>query len=103
RSPAPSTTSDCATDVCSSAPAANYSGPDSFTYKANDGTADSNVATVSIAVGAVNDAPVAGGDSYTATEDTALAIAAPGVLANDSSDERRVGTAVGGRWTAQGE
>ncbi len=31
-------------------PAANYSGPDSFTYKANDGTADSNVATVSITV-----------------------------------------------------
>ena len=31
-------------------PAANYSGPDSFTYRANDGTADSNVATVSITV-----------------------------------------------------
>ena len=27
-------------------PTANYSGPDSFTFKANDGTADSNVATV---------------------------------------------------------
>ncbi len=31
-------------------PAANYNGPDSFTYKANDGTADSNIATVSITV-----------------------------------------------------
>src|SRR5262249_53261005 len=31
-------------------PAANYNGPDSFTFKANDGTADSNVATVSITV-----------------------------------------------------
>jgi len=31
-------------------PAAAYKGPDSFTYKANDGTADSNVATVSITV-----------------------------------------------------
>ena len=40
-------------------PAANYNGPDSFTFKANDGTADSNVATVSITVTAVNDAPVA--------------------------------------------
>jgi VCBS repeat-containing protein len=38
-------------------PAANYNGPDSFTYKANDGQADSNVATVAINVAAVNDAP----------------------------------------------
>jgi VCBS repeat-containing protein len=35
----------------------NYNGPDSFTYKANDGTADSNTATVSISVTAGNDAP----------------------------------------------
>src|SRR3989454_3308353 len=34
-------------------PNTNYNGPDSFTYKANDGTADSNIATVSIAVNAV--------------------------------------------------
>src|SRR5207244_3789403 len=40
-------------------PAANYNGPDSFTFKANDGTADSAAATVSITVTAVNDAPVA--------------------------------------------
>ena len=31
-------------------PAAGYTGPDSFMYKANDGTADSNVGTVSITV-----------------------------------------------------
>ena len=31
-------------------PAPNYSGSDSFTYKANDGEADSNIATVSITV-----------------------------------------------------
>ena len=31
-------------------PAAGYSGPDSFTYKANDGMADSNVATVTLTV-----------------------------------------------------
>lgn len=35
-------------------PAAGYSGPDSFTYKANDGTAESNVATVSITVVSAN-------------------------------------------------
>ena len=32
-------------------------GADSFTYRANDGSADSNVATVTITVRAVNDAP----------------------------------------------
>ncbi|HZE56783.1 MAG TPA: Ig-like domain-containing protein [Chthoniobacterales bacterium] len=39
------------------APAGNYNGPDSFTFKANDGQADSAPATVSITVNAVNDAP----------------------------------------------
>jgi VCBS repeat-containing protein len=38
-------------------PGANYNGADGFTYRANDGTADSNVATVSITVTGVNDAP----------------------------------------------
>ena len=65
-------------------PSANYNGADSFTYKANDGTADSNVATVTITVGAVNDAPVADDDAYDADEDTPLTVAAPGVLGNDS-------------------
>src|SRR5207302_3104112 len=77
-------------------PAANYNGPDSFTYQANDGTVNSNFATVSIAVNPVNDAPVAVNDSYSTNEDTPLSVATPGVLANDSdadgsSEERRVG------------
>src|SRR5207244_597675 len=53
-------------------PSANYTGSDSFTYKANDGAADSNLATVSLTVTAVNDAPVATAESYTTAEDTAL-------------------------------
>ena len=53
-------------------PAANYNGPDSFTYKANDGQADSNVATVVLTVTAVNDAPVAVANSYSTNEDTQL-------------------------------
>ena len=39
-------------------PTANYSGSDSFSYKVNDGHDDSNVATVSLLVNAVNDPPV---------------------------------------------
>jgi VCBS repeat-containing protein len=38
-------------------PDADYNGPDSFTYRANDGSLDSNTATVSLTVTAVNDAP----------------------------------------------
>src|SRR5262249_21087123 len=65
-------------------PAPNYHGPDSFTYRANDGTVDSNVATVSITVTPVNDAPAAASDAYSTAEDTVLVVAAPGVLANDT-------------------
>src|SRR4030095_15197276 len=45
-------------------PAANDNGADSFTFKANDGTLDSPIATVSITVTAVDDAPVAADDDY---------------------------------------
>src|SRR5205807_2636563 len=63
-------------------PAANYNGGDSFVYKINDGTADSNLATVSLTITAVNDAPVAAAESHTTAEDTALTVdAASGLLA----------------------
>jgi VCBS repeat-containing protein len=65
-------------------PATNYNGADSFTYKANDGTADSGTATVTITITAVNDAPVAVADSYNVNEDVTLTVAVPGVLGNDS-------------------
>ena len=39
-------------------PAAGYSGPDSFTYTANDGTDGSNTATVTITVNAPEPAPL---------------------------------------------
>ena len=48
-------------------PTADFNGPDSFTYKANDGTADCNVATVTLTVNAVNDAP--GGHACPASND----------------------------------
>ena len=47
-------------------PNANFNGTDSFTFLANDGGANSNVATISLSIGAANDAPhldLDGGDS----------------------------------------
>src|SRR5207248_3400604 len=52
-------------------PSANYKGSDSFTYKASDGTVDSNTASVAVTVNAVNDAPTCTGVSLTSDEDTA--------------------------------
>jgi PKD repeat protein len=43
-------------------PADNYFGTDSFTWKSNDGYVDGNVATISITVAPVNDAPTAVAD-----------------------------------------
>ena len=40
-------------------PEADYYGEDSFTFKVNDGTVDSAVATISITINPVNDAPIA--------------------------------------------
>ena len=54
-------------------PGPNYNGLDGFTFKANDGTVDSNTAAVAIAVTPVNDAPVAAGGGGTTAEDTPLA------------------------------
>jgi len=53
-------------------PNENFTGSDSFTYtvKDNNGGATSNVATVTITVGPVNDPPVANDDSDTTPEDT---------------------------------
>ncbi|MDQ1713087.1 MAG: large repetitive protein [Frankiaceae bacterium] len=89
---------DCTGAVCTATvtytPAGNYNGPDSFTYKANDGLADSTSATVSITVNAVNDAPVANPDSYSTAEDTELDVVAPGVLDNDTDVESNPLTAV---------
>lgn len=53
-------------------PALNYFGPDSFTFKANDGFADSQPASVTITVIAVNDAPLVTNQTVTTEEDTAI-------------------------------
>src|SRR4029079_4622300 len=54
-------------------PAQDYNGNGaSFTFKANDGALDSNEATVTISVSAVNDAPVASNGSASTSEDNAV-------------------------------
>src|SRR5207249_2532408 len=63
---------------------ADFNGTDSFTYMANDGTADSGIANVTITVFAANDAPVANDDAYGTDEDVPLSVPALGVLANDT-------------------
>jgi hypothetical protein len=49
-----------ATGQVTYSPNTNYNGPDSFTFKINDGNTDSNVATVLITVNPINDAPDVG-------------------------------------------
>ena len=59
-------------------PPANFNGTDAFTYKANDGFADSAPVTVGITVTPVNDAPVASAQSVSTPEDTSKAITLAG-------------------------
>jgi len=72
-------------------PNANFNGSDSFTFLVNDGTDDSNVATVSITVNAVNDAPVAAPDSYVVSPGN---VVRGNVLFNDTDVEGDPLTAV---------
>ena len=67
-------------------PAAGFSGTDSFTYEASDGTLDSTPATVTLDV--VDHPPTANADSYTASKGQPLIVsAAQGVLANDTDPD----------------
>ena len=65
-------------------PNADFSGTDSFTYRASDGTATSAAATVTITVGDTNDPPVARNDARTTPEDVAVRV---DVLANDTDPD----------------
>ena len=70
-------------------PAVGFEGLDTFTYHANDGLADSNLATVNITVTPINNAPLAVDDIYSTQEDLPLVVSGPGVLLNDSDPENR--------------
>ena len=59
-------------------PAANFNGSDSFTFRVNDGSHDSNVSTFTITVNAVNDAPTADSQSVTTDSNTPASITLTG-------------------------
>ena len=65
-------------------PSQNYNGSDSFTFKVNDGQTDSAVATVAITLTAVNDPPVANGQSVSTPEDTSKVIS---LIASDVDND----------------
>ena len=68
-------------------PNPNFNGVDSFTYKADDGEDESNVATVTITVNAVNDAPVGVPDSYAGADEDTVFTAPFSVLDNDTDPD----------------
>jgi len=65
-------------------PQPGFFGTDQFTYKASDGKADSNTATVSIVVERPNSAPLAVRDQASTDEDAAVTV---NVLSNDSDPD----------------
>ena len=70
---------------------------DSFTYRANDGSLDSAIATVTLTINPINDAPIALDDSATVDEGgtvTILDSTATSVLANDTDAENDPLTAI---------
>jgi hypothetical protein len=69
-------------------PDPNFNGTDSFTYRAGDGSAFSDSATVTLDVQAIPDPPIANDDLYGTTPGVQLSVnAASGVLTNDSDPE----------------
>ena len=77
-------------------PSANFNGTDTFTYRLRYALVNfSNVATVTITVNPVNDAPTGVVNrSYTTAEDVPLSIPAPGVLASVTDPDGPVTAAV---------
>src|SRR5262249_3531603 len=77
-------------------PKTDFTGVDTFTYRAvtNPASADptagssspvaGNIATVTVAVNPPNSGPEAHNDSYSVAENARLVVAPPGVLGNDS-------------------
>ncbi|MCA9188091.1 MAG: tandem-95 repeat protein, partial [Planctomycetales bacterium] len=69
-------------------PDSGYSGTDTFTYRASDGTDESAETAVTLSILTVNDPPVAANDAYSTAANTELQLSgAAGLLLNDSDPE----------------
>lgn len=66
-------------------PAQDSHGADSFTFKVNDGSHDSNVSTMNITITEVNDVPVATDDAASVDEDSHVDLSAASLANNDSA------------------
>jgi gliding motility-associated-like protein/uncharacterized repeat protein (TIGR01451 family) len=65
-------------------PAPDFNGNDTFYYRTCDPAGACDTSGVALSIQPVNDAPVAGNDTYVVNEDDTLTIAVPGVLSNDT-------------------
>jgi endonuclease G len=66
-------------------PAPDFNGSDSFTFRVSNGSLSSNVATMTVTVFEVNDAPAAANDALSTNEDAALTFGAGSLTNNDSA------------------
>jgi VCBS repeat-containing protein len=66
---------------------AGSSTTDSYNYTVSDGNGGTDTATVTITINGVNNPPIAISDTVTTDEDTAVTVAAPGLLNNDSDPD----------------
>ncbi len=67
-------------------PTQNFNGEASFEYTISDGNGGSGTATVTVNVTAENDAPIAGDDEKTTTEDTAVTLTKDDIVTPNDTD-----------------
>jgi DNA/RNA endonuclease G (NUC1) len=73
-------------------PATDFVGTDSFTFRASDGSNNSNISTVTITVTEYNENPIANNDAKSTQEDTQLTFGAFDLLLNDiAGDSNEIG------------
>lgn len=65
-------------------PALDFHGSDSFTFRVNDGSHDSNTSTVNITISEVNDSPSANEDAAGTDEDSHVDLSAANLANNDN-------------------